>query len=762
MPQPVRRTVYAALMLPALLVVSTLAGVPARAQDRPAPIADDPTVHTGQGSAADSPETRFVVKFKDSAAPSPKGQLLRTQAYDAVGRRLGVPLQEVRGDSRSLAVATAGKRLTAQDARRVAESLGASPGVEYAEVDTFLRPAAAAPNDSYYELQWNLFEEPGGIRVPGAWERSTGAGQIVAVVDSGMTPHSDLQANVVPGYDFITDDSMSRDGGGRDSNPQDEGDWCGSEKSSWHGTHVAGIIGAATNNSKGVAGIAHGAKIQPLRAMGACGGYMSDISDAVIWAVGGAVPGIPPNATPARVVNLSVGAIAECSATFQNSLNFAAAKGAVVVVAAGNDGRPAADSTPANCDRVITVGSTGRDGARAPYSNYGPAVDISAPGGYMATGVKNGIASTLNTGTTTPAQETYVYMQGTSMAAPHVAGVAALLLAADGTLAPEQVEKTLMGSARALPQKCDVNGCGAGLLDATAALAALPGPPAAPPAPELAPGSAVVQGDAAVGLTLTASEGTWVPAPDAFAYQWTRGGNPIPMATGRTYKTSRLDTLQDLRVVVTGSKPGYAAASSTSPAVRVRPFIDIGFTRVFASEIHWMSARGISNGWAGAGGTRTYRPALAVSRDVMAAFMYRLAGSPAFTPPRVSPFTDVSVGHDFYKEISWLASTGVSRGWAGPNGTRTYRPTLAVSRDVMAAFMYRLAGSPAFTPPAVSPFSDVSVKRVFYKEISWLAAARISGGWSEPDGTKSYRPTSAVSRDVMAAFMYRFAAYTSR
>ena len=755
--QPARRTVYATLVLPALLVLSTLAGLPAQAQGQPEPTADD-TVHTGRGPAADGAETRFVVKFRDPSAASSKGQLLRSQAYSDAGRRLGVSLREVRADSRNVAVATAGKRLTPQAAQQMADELAASPGVEYAEVDTFLRPAASAPNDTYYQLQWNLFEEPGGIRVPGAWERSTGAGQIVAVVDSGITPHSDLQDNIVPGFDFISDSLASRDGDGRDPNPRDEGDWCGSEASSWHGTHVAGIIAAATNNSKGVAGIAYGAKVQPLRAMGACGGYMSDVSDAVLWAVGAALPGIPPNPTPARVVNLSLGAAAECSTTFQNTLNFAADRGAVVVVAAGNDNRPAADFTPANCEKVITVASTGREGGRAPYSNYGPAVDISAPGGSSG----NGIASTLNMGTTTPGQETYMYRQGTSMAAPHAAGVAALLLAADGTLTPDQVEKILKDTARPLPQTCDVSGCGSGLLDAAAALAALPAPPSEPPAPELAPGSAVVQGDAAVGLTLTANEGTWVPAPASFTYQWTRAGTPIPLATARTYTTTRLDTLQDLRVVVTGSKPGYSAASSTSPAVRVRPFIDVGFTRVFASEIHWMSARGISNGWAGSNGTRTYRPTLAVSRDVMAAFMYRLVGSPAFTPPKVSPFTDVPVTHDFYKEISWLASTGVSRGWAGPNGTREYRPTVAVSRDVMAAFMYRLAGSPAFTPPAVSPFSDVSVNRVFYKEISWLAAAKISGGWSEPDGTKSYRPTLAVSRDVMAAFMYRFAAYTSR
>jgi hypothetical protein len=139
----------------------------------------------------------------------------------------------------------------------------------------------------------------------------------------------------------------------------------------------------------------------------------------------------------------------------------------------------------------------------------------------------------------------------------------------------------------------------------------------------------------------------------------------------------------------------------------------------------------------------------------MAAFMYRLAGSPAFTPPGVSPFMDVTPQTQFYKEITWLASKGISTGWDEGNGVRSYRPLQPVNRDAMAAFMYRLAGSPAYTAPGSSPFTDVPQTQ-FYKEINWLASANISTGWVESNGSRTFRPLQPVNRDAMAAFMYRY------
>lgn len=183
------------------------------------------------------------------------------------------------------------------------------------------------------------------------------------------------------------------------------------------------------------------------------------------------------------------------------------------------------------------------------------------------------------------------------------------------------------------------------------------------------------------------------------------------------------------------------------------PFRDVADSHPFAAEIAWMHARGISTGWLQQDGTRLYRPGSAIARDQMAAFLYRMAGSPAFSPPRVSPFTDVPTNHVFYKEISWLHARGISTGWAAADGTRTYKPGQAVARDQMAAFLHRLAGRPGHTAPAASPFRDVSPAQGFYREMAWLHATGISTGWD--DGT--FRPGASVSRDVMAAFLHRFA-----
>ncbi|MDQ0078976.1 YVTN family beta-propeller protein [Arthrobacter oryzae] len=195
---------------------------------------------------------------------------------------------------------------------------------------------------------------------------------------------------------------------------------------------------------------------------------------------------------------------------------------------------------------------------------------------------------------------------------------------------------------------------------------------------------------------------------------------------------------------------------NTVTAVPLAPaFADVPAGTKFAAEINWLASRGISTGWEDGNGTATYRPLTPVNRDAMAAFMYRLAGKPAFTAPAVSPFADMAPSTQFYAEITWLADQEISTGWEA-NGIRTYRPVTPVNRDAMAAFMYRLAGEPAFTPPATSPFMDVDTSNQFYKEITWLADQGISTGWGEGNGQASYRPLTPVNRDAMAAFMYRF------
>src|SRR5690606_20344219 len=206
--------------------------------------------------------------------------------------------------------------------------------------------------DTYFSQQWGFGTGSGGIRATQAWDTTSGAGAVVAVLDTGITSHSDLNANVLPGYDFISSSSVAGDGNGRDSDPSDPGDYYGGYASSWHGTHVAGTVAALTNNAKGVAGTAYGAKIVPVRVLGRGGGYDSDIADAVVWASGGSVSGVPANANPAEAITLSLGGSGSCGSAMQNAINGAVGRGSTIVIAAGNSNANTSGFSPANCSNV--------------------------------------------------------------------------------------------------------------------------------------------------------------------------------------------------------------------------------------------------------------------------------------------------------------------------------------------------------------------------------------------------------------------------
>ncbi|TXH66152.1 MAG: PKD domain-containing protein, partial [Lysobacteraceae bacterium] len=337
--------------------------------------------------------------------------------------------------------------------------------------------------DTRYIDQWHYQGGASGMNLPAAWDLSTGAGVVVAVIDTGVTSHPDLNGNVIGGYDFITDPARARDGDGRDANPADEGDWtvageCSAtwtaRNSSWHGTHVSGTVAAVTGNAAGVAGVAFNARVQPVRVMGRCGGLVSDIVDGIVWASGGAIAGAPANATPAKVINMSLGGSGTCDAAYQTAIDAAVARGSVVVVAAGNSNADASGHRPANCNNVVTVASLDREGNRAAYSNYGTRIDLAAPGGETSPTAANGVLSTLNFGTTTPYPTTSGYfarLQGTSMAAPHVSGLAALMLSRNPALTPAQIESLLKANVRAITGACS-GGCGAGAADALKAVTA--------------------------------------------------------------------------------------------------------------------------------------------------------------------------------------------------------------------------------------------------------------------------------------------------
>ena len=409
-------------------------------------------------------------------------------------------------------VIRADKKLSAQEAHQFMQDMVASGEVEYIEIDQMLKPFAT-PNDPRYSDQWHYYEAAAGINAPAAWDFATGAGVTVAVLDTGYRPHADLNANILPGYDMISDTFVANDGGGRDSNAQDPGDAItanecgythGAQGSSWHGTHVAGTVAAVANNGEGVTGVAYDAKVVPVRVLGKCGGLTSDIADAIVWASGGSVSGVPANANPADVINMSLGGQGSCSSTTQNAINQARANGTAIVIAAGNDNDNSANYNPGNCSGVINVASVGRNGGRAYYSNYGSNIDVAAPGGAQSyANDSEGILSTHNSGSTSPSSDSYHYSQGTSMAAPHVAGVAALIKQAKPTATPDEIESILKSTTKGFSASC--NNCGTGIVDAAAAVAQASGGTTPPPSGgnELTPGTAETGLSGAAGSETT-------------------------------------------------------------------------------------------------------------------------------------------------------------------------------------------------------------------------------------------------------------------
>ena len=349
---------------------------------------------------------------------------VRAQALNA----LGVPQRRIAGD------ATDAKQRDKEDTIMAIKAMRKRKDVLYAEPN-YLRRALLVPNDSRFSEQWHYPL----INLPGAWDITTGSNAvIVAVVDTGvLLNHPDLQGQLVEGYDFISLLDYSRDGDGRDDDPNDPGD-SPTGGSSFHGTHVAGTIAARTNNSLGVAGVAWDARIMPLRVLGSGGvGTSYDIMQALRYAAGfsndsGRVP-----AKRADIINLSLGGPASSNHerdVYQQVYD----AGVLVVAAAGNENSSAA-SYPAGYDAVISVSAVDRNKALSSYSNFGSTIDLAAPGGDR----NNGVLSTRGNDSGTALVYTYDQVAGTSMAAPHVSGVLALMKAVYPALTPIQLEQML-------------------------------------------------------------------------------------------------------------------------------------------------------------------------------------------------------------------------------------------------------------------------------------------------------------------------------
>ena len=308
----------------------------------------------------------------------------------------------------------------------------------------YIRHASRVPNDPFYAYQWNY----PNINLPLAWDVTQGSDQvIVAVIDTGvLLAHPDLQGQLIAGYDFIRDPDRARDGDGIDPDPNDSGDFGFGGSSTFHGTHVAGTIAANSDNGGGVAGIAWRARVMPVRALGVDGGTTYDVVQAVRYAAG--LPndsnGVPPRR--ADIVNLSLGS-SFSSQVEQNTIDQARNAGVIVIAAAGNDAS-SNPSFPAAYTGVVSVAATTITRTRASYSNFGPTIDVAAPGGNAATdvngdGIGDGVVSTLGDDTHGAVAFGYAALTGTSMATPHVAGVAALMKSVFPGLTPAQFDDAL-------------------------------------------------------------------------------------------------------------------------------------------------------------------------------------------------------------------------------------------------------------------------------------------------------------------------------
>ena len=413
-----------------------------------------------------------VVEFREKGgADEPANRRDAKSAAEGLGLSLGAgalgrPVRLMLGDAarRAAAAKRIGPKAASRDTWRVddpklrargevidyVKTLRARSDIASAEPNFTLRPAAV-PNDTFYPLQWNYPL----INLPQAWDMTTGSNNVVvAIIDTGVVPHPDLNANLhyELGYDFVSDPLKSVDGSGIDTSADDPGDGDNPDgSSSFHGTHVAGTVSARGNNGSGVTGVAWNTDLMPVRVLGHNGGSFYDIAQGIRWAAG-----LPNDSgtTPSRranVINMSIGALVSCPAEYANLIAAARANGVIVVAAAGNEStsRP---SLPAACPGVVSVSAVDLIAQLAPYSNFGPTIDVAAPGGDTsvdrnADGYADGVLSTLADDSNGSRVATFNFYQGTSMASPHVAGVAALMKAAFPALTPDQFDGLLASGA---------------------------------------------------------------------------------------------------------------------------------------------------------------------------------------------------------------------------------------------------------------------------------------------------------------------------
>jgi serine protease len=484
-----------------------------------------------------------IVKLRASGPGGERLKLANGPARMAeLSKRTGLHLglrREISESMLATRVDLAGSRAAAALTR-----LRADPAVEYVAIDRMRYPHATQPNDALFPGQWYLGNaEVSAVNAVDAWDRERGSnGVVVAVLDTGVLyDHPDLGradrgGRLLAGFDFVSATHMVNDGGSRDADPSDPGDWvnasdkedavyenCDITSSSWHGTRVAGVVGALTNNAGGVAGLSWNSFILPVRVLGKCGGRDSDILAGLRWAAGLSVPGVPANPTPARILNASFGDDGPCEPSYRDVIAELRQRKALLVISAGNEGTVV--SSPANCEGVAAVAAIRHAGSKVGFSSLGPEVTLAAPGGNCVN-IGGGpclfsLDTTSNAGTERPAAHIFTDQinsnLGTSFSAPIVSGIAALMVSRNANLSTAQLLERLREGARPFPTSipgepglptchvpandqdfqlaqclCTVLTCGAGMADASRSVDAADRPIAAIALPaQVAPGQTV-------------------------------------------------------------------------------------------------------------------------------------------------------------------------------------------------------------------------------------------------------------------------------
>lgn len=593
------------LLVPVCLIaVAALAGTPGLT-------AEFNPVRTPPRAAPRIPVESLIVKLRPGGAVAGAAALQSPrERIAALVRRNGLTLTARRPITALMHVVQVGTP-AGEPAAGVLARLRADPEVEYAEPDLRRHVHALQPNDPLYLQQWYLqvaAATPSAIDAQDAWSTSTGSASVViADIDTGVRPaHPDLASRLLPGYCFISESFVANGGACPGPGATDPGDWVTSadissspggickgataEPSSWHGTRVAGILGAITDNGTGVAGVTWSTQILPVRALGKCGGLDSDIISGMLWAAGIPVAGVPGNPNPARIINMSIGGAGSCLLSYQDAISQVTAKGVLVVVSAGNVGGPV--DVPANCPGVAGIAGLRQAGTKVGYSNLGPEIALAAPAGNCGNSFTGGqtacvysLTTTTNLGAMGPDADDYTglyycdaasgsfpgcsinagqyrsYNIGTSFSAPIVSGIAALMSAVNGKLNSCELIARLEEGAQPFPQTSldatttqppmchvpagasDVQGsecictrddqtCGAGMANAPGALAAALRPIAAVALPASVSSGATVTLD---GSASAAANGHVITS-----YQWSpvSGGLALALQGAGTSKAS--------------------------------------------------------------------------------------------------------------------------------------------------------------------------------------------------------------------------------